>query len=65
MRALLNSLGLSLWWATAIILASGVALVGYRVSLGLKTPALILPNASPARPLEAANLKRRSTTAIG
>jgi protein dithiol oxidoreductase (disulfide-forming) len=53
MRALLNSLGLSLWWATAIILAAGMALVGYRVSLGLKTPALIFPNASPARPLEA------------
>jgi hypothetical protein len=48
MRALLNSLGLSLWWATAIILAAGMALVGYRVSLGLKTPALIFPNASPA-----------------
>jgi hypothetical protein len=33
MRALLNSLGLTLWSSIAIVLAAGLALVGYRVSL--------------------------------
>jgi hypothetical protein len=33
MRALLNSLGLTLWSSIAIVLAVGLALVGYRVSL--------------------------------
>ena len=33
MRALLNSLGLTLWSSIAIILAVGLAMVGYRLSL--------------------------------
>ena len=36
MRALLNSLGLTLWSSIAIVLAVGLALVGYRVSLSMK-----------------------------
>jgi hypothetical protein len=36
MRALLNSLGLTLWSSIAIVLAVGLALVGYRVSLGIR-----------------------------
>jgi tetratricopeptide (TPR) repeat protein len=36
MRALLNSLGLTLWTSIAIILAVGLAMVGYRVSLSMK-----------------------------
>src|SRR5580693_9301732 len=36
MRALLNSLGLTLWSAIAIVLAVGLAMVGYRVSLSMK-----------------------------
>ncbi len=45
MRALLNSLGLALWGSIAIVLAAGVALVGYRVSLSLRdlTPAMNAP----------------------
>jgi tetratricopeptide (TPR) repeat protein len=38
MRALLNSLGFALWGATAIILATGVAVVGYRVASTAKPP---------------------------
>jgi hypothetical protein len=37
MRALLNSLGLTLWSSIAIVLAVGLALVGYRVSLGIRS----------------------------
>jgi tetratricopeptide (TPR) repeat protein len=41
MRALLNSLGLTLWSSIAIVLAVGLALVGYRVSLIIRnSPAL-------------------------
>jgi tetratricopeptide (TPR) repeat protein len=36
MRALLNSLGLTLWSSIAIILAVGLAVVGYRVSLSTR-----------------------------
>src|SRR5580704_3948500 len=36
MRALLNSLGLTLWSSIAIVLAVGLAMVGYRVSLSMK-----------------------------
>jgi tetratricopeptide (TPR) repeat protein len=36
MRALLNSLGLTLWSSIAIVLAVGLVLVGYRVSLSMK-----------------------------
>src|ERR1700679_4250972 len=36
MRALLNSLGLTLWSSIAIVLAVGLVVVGYRVSLGMK-----------------------------
>jgi tetratricopeptide (TPR) repeat protein len=36
MRALLNSLGLTLWGSIAIVLAVGLAVVGYRVSLSMK-----------------------------
>ncbi len=36
MRALLNSLGLTIWSSIAIVLAVGLALVGYRVSMSLK-----------------------------
>ena len=35
MRALLDSLGLTLWSSIAIVIAVGLALVGYRVSLGV------------------------------
>jgi hypothetical protein len=36
MRALLNSLGLTLWSSIAIVLAVGLALVGYRLSSSMK-----------------------------
>src|ERR1700733_9622006 len=36
MRALLNSLGLTLWSSIAIVLAVGLALVGYRVTLSMR-----------------------------
>jgi hypothetical protein len=36
MRALLNSLGLTLWGAIAITLAAALAMVGYRVSLNYR-----------------------------
>ncbi len=36
MRALLNSLGMTLWSSIAIVLAVGLALVGYRVSLSMR-----------------------------
>jgi tetratricopeptide (TPR) repeat protein len=36
MRALLNSLGLTLWSSIAIVLAVGLAMVGYRISLSMK-----------------------------
>jgi tetratricopeptide (TPR) repeat protein len=36
MRALLNSLGLTIWSSIAIVLAVGLALVGYRVSVNMK-----------------------------
>lgn len=36
MRALLNSLGLTLWSSIAIVLAVGLAMVGYRISLSTK-----------------------------
>jgi tetratricopeptide (TPR) repeat protein len=39
MRALLNSLGLTLWSSIAIVLAVGLAMVGYRVSLSMKDSA--------------------------
>jgi tetratricopeptide (TPR) repeat protein len=42
MRALLNSLGLTLWSSIAIVLAVGLAMVGYRVSLSIRnSPALM------------------------
>jgi tetratricopeptide (TPR) repeat protein len=51
MRALLNSLGLTIWSSIAIVLAVGLALVGYRVSMNLKeapqTAALAVSVASP------------------
>jgi tetratricopeptide (TPR) repeat protein len=51
MRALLNSLGLTLWSSIAIVLAVGLAMVGYRVSLSLKDspPTMGHPAASVAR----------------
>ena len=51
MRALLNSLGLTIWSSIAIVLAVGVALVGYRVTMSMKdspqTAALAVGVASP------------------
>ena len=40
MRALLNSLGLTLWSSIAIVLAVGLVLIGYRVSLNTKDSSL-------------------------
>jgi tetratricopeptide (TPR) repeat protein len=52
MRALLNSLGLTIWSSIAIVLAVGLALVGYRVSMSMRdspqTAALAVGVASPA-----------------
>jgi tetratricopeptide (TPR) repeat protein len=50
MRALLNSLGLTLWSSIAIVLAVGLAMVGYRVSLSMKDspPTIGHPAASVA-----------------
>jgi hypothetical protein len=55
MRALLNSLGLTLWSSIAIVLAVGLAMVGYRVSLSMKDspptmghPAASVASAPPA-----------------
>jgi tetratricopeptide (TPR) repeat protein len=55
MRALLNSLGLTLWSSIAIVLAVGLALVGYRLSLSMKDsaatmrpPTARIASASPA-----------------
>jgi tetratricopeptide (TPR) repeat protein len=50
MRALLNSLGLTLWSSIAIVLAVGLAMVGYRVSLSIRnSPALMIsPPTAPA-----------------
>ena len=51
MRALLNSLGLTIWSSIAIVLAVGLALVGYRVSVSMKdspqTAALAVGFVSP------------------
>jgi hypothetical protein len=42
MRALLNSLGLTLWSSIAIVLAVGLAMVGYRASLSIRnSPAMM------------------------
>jgi tetratricopeptide (TPR) repeat protein len=54
MRALLNSLGLTLWSSIAIVLAVGLAMVGYRVStVGHPTagvaPAPPFPSVQPER----------------
>jgi tetratricopeptide (TPR) repeat protein len=51
MRALLNSLGLTLWSSIAIVLAVGLAMVGYRVSLSIgNSPALLSsPSTAAAR----------------
>jgi hypothetical protein len=47
MRALLNSLGFALWASTAIILATGVALVGYRVASTVRPPPAATEFVSP------------------
>src|ERR1700678_2425419 len=55
MRALLNSLGLTLWSSIAIVLAVGLAMVGYRVSLSMKDSPPTMGNAAagvaPAPPV--------------
>ena len=53
MRALLNSLGLTLWSSIAIVLAVGVALVGYRVSLGIRS----LPSMMSSPPTTGASIQ--------
>jgi hypothetical protein len=48
MRALLNSLGLTLWSSIAIVLAAALALVGYRVPLSMKgSPPTVSRPAAP------------------
>jgi hypothetical protein len=69
MRALLNSLGLTLWSSIAIVLAVGLALVGYRVSLGIRNlpPMMSFPptagagvQAAPAIPYGSAGRSSKS-----
>jgi hypothetical protein len=42
MRALLNSLGLTLWSSIAIVLAVGLVLVGYRASLSIRNSPAVM-----------------------
>jgi hypothetical protein len=66
MRAILNSLGMTLWWSTAIILAAGLAMVGYRGLLSSRSLDTLIdagPQALPAGEapaLRAANPDARS-----
>jgi hypothetical protein len=58
MRAILNSLGVTLWLSTAIILAAGIAMVGYRGLRSSQSIDALFSEGSPRQPANGADARR-------